>query len=71
MDMGGVDITDKKTAGYRLDCKSKNPFYLRIFFDAIDVALDILVDFKIVVVRALIGRYSKCNRLVPTTRPSK
>ena len=53
--MGSVDIMDKKTAGYSLDIKSKYRFYLRMFFDFIDVALDIsLLDFKIDVARTLI-----------------
>ena len=35
---GGVDITDNKTADFRLNRKSKYCFYLRMFFDLKDVA---------------------------------
>ena len=37
--MGGVDIMNQKTAPYRIDCKSKYRFYLKMFFDLIYVAL--------------------------------
>ena len=37
--MGGADLMDQESAAYRLDCKSKVRFYLRFFFDIIDVAL--------------------------------
>ena len=30
-----------------------------------------LPNFKIVVAKALIGKYSNCNRSLPATRPSK
>ena len=69
--MDGVDIMNKKTAAYRLDSKSKYCLYLRMFFDLIDVTYvnshivylklddDIsLLNFKILVAKALIGRYS-------------
>ena len=38
-DMVGVNIMDRKTAVYRLDCKSKYLFYLGMLFDFIDVAI--------------------------------
>ena len=83
--MGGFDIMDKKTAAYRLDRKSKFRFYLRIFFDLMDLALVNsfivfealgrtslkLLDFKIVVAKALIGRYVSRKRAFPEIRPSK
>ena len=83
--MGGVDIMDQKAAAYRLDRKSKFRFYLRIFFDLMDVALvnsfisfEALgrtglefLDFKIVVAKALIGRYVSRKISFPETRPSK
>ena len=69
--MGGVDVIDQKTAAYRLDRKRKFRFYLRMFFDLIDIAIEndaivytklgnsiSLLDFKIVVAKSLIGRYS-------------
>ena len=36
--MGGVDIMDQGSATYRLNWKSSVRFYLRIFFDLMDVA---------------------------------
>ena len=36
--MSGVDIMDQRTAAYRLDRKSSVRFYLRIFFDLMDIA---------------------------------
>ena len=82
--MGGVDIMDKTTAAYRLHCKSKYRFYLRMVFDLIDAVLvnsnivytkldnDIsLLNLKIAVGKALLGRYSKSKRSFPTIRPSK
>ena len=36
--MGGVDVMDQRTAAYRLDRKSSVIFYLRIFFDLMDIA---------------------------------
>ena len=82
--MDGVCIMDQKTASYRLDHKSKYHFYLSIFFDLVDVThvnshivymklgdnISIL-NFKIVIAKALISRYSNCNRSFSTTRPSK
>ena len=35
--MGGVDTMDEETADFRLDRKIKYHFYLRMFFDLIDV----------------------------------
>ena len=36
--MGGVDLMDQCTAAYRLDRKSSVRFYLRSFFDLMDIA---------------------------------
>ena len=82
--MEGVDLIDQKTAAYRLDRKSKFRFYLRLFFDLMDVALvnshivysklwnDIcLLDFKIVIATSLIGRYSNRQRSYPTGHTNK
>ena len=76
-----VDIKDQKTDAYRLDKKVKYPFYLRIFFDLIDVTpvnshivyaklgKNIsLLNFKIVVEKALIGRCTNCKRFFLTSR---
>ena len=82
--MDGVDIMDQKTASFRLDHNSKYHFYLSIFFDLVDVThvnshivymklgdnISIL-NFKIVIAKALISRYSNCNRSFSTTRRSK
>ena len=82
--MGGVDFIDQKTAAYRLDPKSKFRFYLRMFFDLIDIAIlnshtvyTMLgnsissLDFKIVVAKSLMGRYSNRQRFFPLSRISK
>ena len=37
--MGGVDVIDQKTAAFRLDRKSKFRFYLRMFFDFINISI--------------------------------
>ena len=37
--MGDVDVIDQKAAAYRLDRKNKLIFYLRMFFDLIDIAI--------------------------------
>ena len=82
--MGGVDLMDQKTAAYRLDRKSKFRFYLRLFFDMMDVGLvnshiihtkvggDLsLLEYKIVVANMLIGRYTNRKRSFPSCRASK
>ena len=37
--MDEVDLMDQRTAAYRLDRKSSVRFYLRIFFDLLDIDL--------------------------------
>ena len=37
--MGDVDVIDQKAAAYRLDRKNKLIFYLRMFFDLIDITI--------------------------------
>ena len=82
--MGGVDVIDQKTAAYRLSRKSKIRFYWRIFFDLIDIAIVnsyivyaklgnsiSLLDFKIIVSKSLIERYSNRQRSFPLSRTSK
>ena len=65
--MGGVDIVDQKTTSFRLDRKSKYHFYVRVFFDLVEVALvNIhkvytnnhipLLNFKAIVTKGLIDR---------------
>lgn len=83
--MGGVDLCDQYTAAYRLDRRSKFRFYLRIFFDLMDVSMVnsflvfdkvcpkqiSLLDFKISVAQALIGSFRSRAREFPSTRPTK
>ena len=82
--MSGVDVIDQKTAAYRLGRKSKTRFYWRIFFDLIDIVIVnshivytkfgnsiSLLDFKIVVSKSLIERYSNRQRSFPLSRTSK
>ena len=82
--MSGVDVIDQETAAYWLDCKSKFRFYLRMFFDLIDIAIVnshivytklrnsiSLLDFKIVVSKSLIETYSNRQRSFPLSRTSK
>lgn len=83
-DMGGVDTKDEKAAAYRLDCRRKYCFYLKMIFDLVDVAIvnshiiymkygnDMsLRNFKIGVEKDLIDRYSNCKRSVTTSKPSR
>ena len=77
--MGRVDLVGQRTATYHLDRKSSVRFYLRIFFDLMDVACangyivynmlqpsDItLLNFKIAVATHLIGRYNSRDRAHP------
>ena len=73
--MGGVDVIHQKTAAYQLDRKSRFRFYLRIFSSLIDITIVnsrivytkvgnsiSSLDFKIVVVKSLLGRYSNQQR---------
>ena len=83
--MGGVDLMDQRTAAYRLDRKSSVRFYLRIFFDVMDIAcVDSyliynmkhsnklsLLRYKIVVAKTLIQYYQGRKRAVPISRSSK
>ena len=83
--MGGVDLLDQRVAAYRYDRKSKTRYYLRMFFDLMDMALVnsyvlynlmypgklSLLEYKIVISHSLIGRYSSRARNHPLTKPSK
>ena len=79
-----VDTMDQKTAAYRLDCKRKYCFYLKMIFDLVDVAIvnshiiytkygnDMsLRNFKIGVEKDLIDRYSNCKRSLTTSKPNR
>ena len=83
--MGGVDFMDQRTAVYQLDRKSSVRFYLRMFFDLLDIACvnsflvynmkhpkqSTLLDYKIVIAKNLIRYHQICQRAVPLSRPSK
>ena len=71
--MGGADVIDQKMTSYRLDRKRKFRFYLRMFFDLIDIVIEnsstvytklgnsiSLLDFNIVVAKSFpLSRTSK------------
>lgn len=77
--MGGVDLIDQRSAAYHLDRKSSIRFYLRIFFDLMDVACAnsfiaynmlypnemTLLDYKIIIATHLIGKYTSRSRAPP------
>ena len=83
--MGGVDFMDQRTAAYRLDWKSSVRFYLRLFFDLMDIACVnsyliyymkhpnklSLLDYKIAVTKNLIQYHQGLKRAVRMSRPSK
>ena len=64
--VGGVDVIDQKTAACPIDRKRKFRFYLRMFLDLINIAIMnshiVYMNFKIVVVKSLIGRYNNRQR---------
>ena len=77
--IGGVDLIDQRTAAYHLDRKSRVRFYLRIFFDLMDIACansfvvynmlhpnDLtLLGFKTIIATYLTGRYASRSRAPP------
>ena len=84
--MDGVDLLDQKTAAYKLDRKSSGGrYYLRLYFDLIDIsvvnshAIYIvlypkgmeLLEFKIVLARSLIGAYNSRSRNTPVSHLSR
>lgn len=84
--MGGVDLSDQMKVSYQVDRRSKFRFYLRVFFDFLDVSVvnsNILynkmdsavamssMDFRFSLARSMIGKFSNRKRAVPTSRPSK
>ena len=83
--MGGVDLLDQKTSAFKLDPKSSGGrYYLRIFFDLMDICVANshaiykvlypkgmeLLDFKIVLVKSLIGTYNSRSRNTPVSHLS-
>ena len=83
--MGRVDLLDLRIAAYQLDRKSSVRFYLRIFFDLLDIACVnsflvynmkhrkqlILLDYKIVIAKNLIRWHQSRQRDVPLSIPNK
>ena len=83
--MGRIDLMDQRTATYRLDWKSSVRFYVRIFFDLMDIACVnsyliynmkhpnklFLLDYKIVIAKNLIQYHQGRKRAVPMSRPFK
>ena len=83
--MGGIDLMDQRTVAYRLDRKLSVRFYLRIFFDLMNIACVnsyliynmkhsnkmSLLDYKIVVAKNLIQYHQGRKRAVPMSRASK
>ena len=77
--IGGVDLVDQRTAAYHLDRKPSIRFYLRIFFDLVDVACVnafivynmmhqgdfILLDYKTIDLTHLICRYTSRSKAPP------
>ena len=84
--MGGVDLCDQMKVSYQVDRKSKFRFYLRIFFDFLDIGvvnskiindkMDSTVgmsamDFRFSLARSMIEKFSNRKRTIPLHRPSK
>ena len=83
--MGGVHLMNQRAATYRQDQKSYVRFYLRIFFDLMDIACVnsyfiynmkhpnklSLLDYKTIVAKNLIQYHQGRKRAVPMSRPSK
>ena len=79
--VGSVDLLDQRTAAYMLDRKSCGRYYLRLFFDLMDIAVANshvvykalypknmeLLDFKIVIAKSLIGAYNSPHRSTSIT----
>ena len=71
--MGGIDLLDQKATAYKLDRNSSGGhYYLRLFFDLMDISVVNshtiykklnpkgiqLLDFKIVLTKSLVGTYN-------------
>ena len=84
--MGGVDLCDQTKVTYEVDRRRKFRFYLRVFFDFVDISVvnsktlyDKMesavamssMDFRFSLTRSMIGKVSNRKRAVPTSRPSK
>ena len=84
--MGGVDLSDQMKVTYEVDRRSKFRFYLRIFFDFLDITVvnsKILynkiesapslssLDFRYSIAQTMIRKFSSRKRAVLLSRPSK
>ena len=84
--MGGVDLCDQMKVSYEVDQRIKVRFYLRVFFDFLDISVvnskivyDKIqsttamspMDFQFRLAHSMIGTFSNRKRAIPTSRPSK
>ena len=84
--MGGVDLCDQMKVSYEVNRRSKVRFYLRVFFDFLDISVvnskivyDKIqsttamssMDFRFSLPRSMSGTFSNRKRAIPTPRPSK
>ena len=84
--MGGVDLSDQMKITYEVDRRSKFRFYLRVFFDFLDIAVvnskivynkiesalsSSSLDFRYSIAQTMIRKFSSRKRAVPLSRPLK
>ena len=84
--MGGVDLSDQMKVTHEVDRRSKFPFFLRVFFDFLDTAVDnskivynkiesapslSLLDFRYSIAQTMIRKFSSRKGAVPLSRSSK
>ena len=84
--MGAVDLCDQMKVSYEVDRRSKVRFYLRVFFDFLDISVvnskivyDKIqsttamssMDFRFSLPRSMSGTFSNRKRAIPTPRPSE
>ena len=84
--MGGVDLSDQMKVTYEVDRRSKFRFYLRVFFDFLDIAVvnsKIVynkiesapslssLDFRYSITQTMTRKFSSRKIAVPLSRPSK
>ena len=84
--MGSVDLSDQMKVTYEVDRPSKFRFYLRVFFDFLDIAVSnskivydkiesapllSSLDFRYSIAQTMIREFSSRKRAVPLSRPSK
>ena len=84
--MGGVDLNDQMKVTYEVDRQSKFHFYLRVFFDFLDIAVVnskvvynkiesapslSSLDFRYSIAQSMIRKFASRKRAVPVSRTSK